>query len=43
MKLSRIRQYQYYYKVLDEAEKQGIVRKTLDRYRRVAIILVPPR
>ena len=43
MKLSRIRQYQYYYKVLDEAEKQGVVRKTLDRYRRVAIILVPPR
>lgn len=43
MKLSNIRQYQYYYKVLDEAEKQGVIRRTLDRYRRVAIILVPPR
>ena len=43
MKLSHIRQKQYYYKVLAEAEQQGIISKGYDRYKRVAIVLLPPR
>ena len=43
MRLSHIRQKQYYYQVLEEAVKQGIVQKTFDRYKRVAIIMAPPR
>jgi len=42
MQLSHIRQKQYYYKVLDEAEQQGVIRKCRDRYQRVAIVLTPP-
>lgn len=43
MKLSHIRQKQYYYKILAEAEQQGIINKSYDRYKRVAIVLLPPR
>ena len=43
MRLGHIRQYQYYYKLLAEAEKNDIVVKTYDRYKRVAIILRPLR
>lgn len=43
MKLSRIKKYQYYYKVLAEAEKRGVIVKTFDRYKRVAIVLSPQR
>ena len=43
MSLSNIRQMQYYYKVLDEAEHQGVIVKTLDKFKRVAIVLSPPR
>jgi hypothetical protein len=41
MRLSHIRQKQYYYQVLDEAVKQGVVQKIFDRYKRVAIIMSP--
>jgi len=43
MELSHIRQRQYYYKVLEEAERQNVVRKVMTRGGRVAVILVPPR
>ncbi len=43
MELSHIRQKQYYYKVLAEAEQKGVIRKVYDRYKRVAIVLQPPR
>ena len=42
MDLANIKQKQYYYKVLDEAERQRIVRKELTRTGRVGSILVPP-
>lgn len=42
MQLSHIRQKQYYYKVLAEAERRGVVRKTYDRYKRVVCVLSPP-
>ena len=41
-RLSNIKQKQYYYKVLSEAENKGIVKKTYDRNGRIAIIM-PPR
>lgn len=41
-RLSHIKQKQYYYKVLGEAESKGIVKKTYDRNGRIAIIM-PPR
>lgn len=41
-RLGNIRQKQYYYRVLDEAESKGIIKKTYDRNRRIAIIM-PPR
>ena len=41
-RLSNIRQKQYYYKVLSEAERKGIVKKTYDRNGRIAIVM-PPR
>jgi RecA-family ATPase len=43
MKLSHIRQKQYYYRVLDEAVAKGVIIKTFDRYKRVTFILSPPR
>ena len=43
MQLSHIKQKQYYYKVLDEAERQGVIIKTFDRYKRVVIMLQPNR
>ena len=43
MQLSHIKQKQYYFKVLDEAERQGVVIKTFDRYKRVVIMLQPHR
>ena len=43
MKLSHIRQKQYYYRVLDEAVAKGVITKTFDRYKRVTFILSPPR
>jgi len=41
-RLNHIKQKQYYYKVLGEAESKGIVKKTYDRNGRIAIIM-PPR
>ena len=41
MELSGIRQKQYYYKVLEEAERQRVVKKVLDKGGRVAVIMLP--
>lgn len=41
MKLSNIRQKQYYYKVLAQAEELGVVKKTTDRCGRVVIVMPP--
>lgn len=41
MKLSHIKQYQYYYKVFNEAEKRKVIMKVFDRYKRVVIVLSP--
>ena len=43
MRLSRIKQKQYYYKVVNEAERQGVIMKANDRYGRVVFIIKPPR
>ena len=40
--LSNIKQKQYYYKVFEDAESKGIVKKTYDRHHRIVIIM-PPR
>jgi len=37
--LTNIKQKQYYYKVLIEAERRGVIIKTYDKYHRVAIML----
>ena len=37
--LTNIKQKQYYYKVLVEAERRGVIIKTYDKYHRVAIML----
>ena len=37
--LTNIKQKQYYYKVLVEAERRGVIIKTYDEYHRVAIML----
>ncbi|MBR1410610.1 MAG: AAA family ATPase [Prevotella sp.] len=39
--LSNIKQKQYYYRVLNEAERLGIIKKTLTRAGRVGIIICP--
>lgn len=41
-KLANIKQKQYYYRVLDEAERQRIVRKELTKNGRVGVIMLPP-
>lgn len=41
MELSHIRQKQYYYRVLAEAEKRRIVQKTLTKGGRIGIIILP--
>jgi len=41
MELSGICQKQYYYKVLEEAERQRVVKKVLDKGGRVAVIMLP--
>ena len=41
MALSGIRQKQYYYKVLEEAERQRVVKKVLDKGGRVAVMMLP--
>ena len=43
MRLSHIQQEPYYDKLLEMAEKNGIVVKTYDRYKRVVLLLRPPR
>ena len=41
MALSGIRQKQYYYKVLEEGERQRVVKKVLDKGGRVAVMMLP--
>ena len=40
--LANIKQKQYYYRVLDEAERQHVVRKELTKNGRVGVIMLPP-
>lgn len=41
MKLANIKQKQYYYKVLAQAEELGVIKKTKDRCGRVVIVMPP--